>query len=222
MASQTVAKEPAPFKAVPWETMCIDEAQRLKNVNSKLFQVLINELTAKHRMLLTGTPIQNNIAELWALLHFVDPRHFSSRDDFLDDFGGKMSSEKVARLQDILRRYLLRREKADVAKSLPRKTEIIIDVELTVSQKQWYRAILEKNRKFLNKDIDRGSLPSLMNVMMQLRKCCNHPQLLLVASSTPQPLVLTRCGARYCACLAQTPIHHRWQSAAWRLRPCSV
>ena len=131
-----VSKDPGPFQSIPWELVVIDEAQRLKNANSKLYKVLDGELHCKHRVLLTGTPIQNNMGELWALLHFVDGKSFANKERFLAKYGGQMDGAAVLELQNVLRHYLLRREKCDVAKSLPRKTEIIIDVELTVPQKQ--------------------------------------------------------------------------------------
>ncbi|TYZ64026.1 hypothetical protein PybrP1_003545 [[Pythium] brassicae (nom. inval.)] len=104
-------------------------------------------------------------------------RAFPSVRDFLDKFGDLHDAEQVAELHKMLKPYLLRRVKEDVEKSLPPKEETIIEVELTPVQKQWYRAIYERNTAFLNRGGNPHNVPNLMNVMMELRKCCNHPYL---------------------------------------------
>ncbi|KAG1712987.1 hypothetical protein DVH05_000717 [Phytophthora capsici] len=126
-------------------------------------------------LLLTGAPLQNNVEELWVLLNFLDSKKFASKEDFLDSFGELTDSAQVERLHSELKPYLLRRMKKDVEKSLAPKEETIIEVELTVLQKQYYRAIYEKNTEFLSRGGRKGDTPSLMNVLMELRKCCNHP-----------------------------------------------
>jgi superfamily II DNA or RNA helicase len=162
---------------INWHVLVVDEAHRLKNRQSKLHDTLENQYNVGFCVLLTGTPIQNTTEELWCLLHFVDAQRFASQQNFLQDFGEVNSSEQVQKLQEMLKPYLLRRIKSDV-EALPPKTETIIDIELTAVQKQYYRAVLEKNRKFLDKGCAHGNAPSLMNVLMQLRKLCNHPFLL--------------------------------------------
>lgn len=94
---------------------------------------------------------------------------------FLNEFGELQDSSQVSKLHSVLKPHLLRRMKEDVEKSIPPKEETLIEVELTSLQKQYYRAILEKNREFLNKGCTNRNFPHLLNIMMQLRKLCNHP-----------------------------------------------
>ncbi|KAG7383394.1 choline dehydrogenase 7 [Phytophthora pseudosyringae] len=160
---------------IDWQLMVVDEAHRLKNRNSKLSNILHTRFTYENMLLLTGTPLQNNVEELWVLLNFLDSNKFASKEDFLESFGELTDSAQVERLHSELKPYLLRRMKEDVEKSLAPKEETIIEVELTVLQKQYYRAIYEKNTEFLSRGGRKGDTPSLMNVLMELRKCCNHP-----------------------------------------------
>uniref|UniRef100_M4BRS8 Uncharacterized protein n=1 Tax=Hyaloperonospora arabidopsidis (strain Emoy2) TaxID=559515 RepID=M4BRS8_HYAAE len=160
---------------INWQLMVVDEAHRLKNGNSKLSNILRTRFTYENMLLLTGTPLQNNVEELWVLLNFLDTKKFESKEAFLERFGELTDSAQVERLHSELKPYLLRRMKEDVEKSLAPKEETIIEVELTVLQKQYYRAIYEKNTEFLSRGGKKGNTPSLMNVLMELRKCCNHP-----------------------------------------------
>jgi chromodomain-helicase-DNA-binding protein 7 len=162
---------------IKWRTVIVDEAQRLKSNKSKLLTNL-RSFQVEFRLLLTGTPIQNNTKELWALLNYIEPKKFASLDVFTEQFGELKNSEQVGELITLLRPYLLRRMKEDVEKSIPPKEETIVEVEPTSLQKQYYRAMFEKNRAFLAKGVPGRNLPSLMNIMMQLRKVCNHPYLL--------------------------------------------
>lgn len=165
------------FRKIDWRYVIIDEAHRLKNKSSKLTQELAR-LRYDRITLLTGTPIQNNIEELWTLLNIINAQQFDSFLEFSDEFGDLKESSKVEKLQKLLRPYLLRRLKEDVETSIAPKEETIIEVELTQLQKKYYRATLEKNFSHLAKGGKSNNVPSLMNVMMQLRKCCNHPFLL--------------------------------------------
>ena len=160
-----------------WVYLAIDEAHRLKNKNCKLIGVL-KTFKFDHLLLLTGTPLQNNTQELWTLLNFMDKNSFNSLDKFLKEFGELKETEQVEKLHTILRPYLLRRMKEDVEKSIAPKEETIIEVELTGIQKKYYRAIYDKNFESLNTGAKSSNFPSLLNVMMQLRKCCNHPYLI--------------------------------------------
>ena len=162
---------------IKWRVLVTDEAQRLKNQSSKLL-VRMKTFKSEHRILLTGTPIQNNTQELWSLLNFIEPNKFASINAFSQEFGQLKDAEQVSRLHTILRPHLLRRMKEDVEKSIPPKEETLVEVELTSLQKLYYRAILERNRDFLNRGCTAKNVPNLINVVMQLRKVCNHPFLI--------------------------------------------
>lgn len=155
----------------------IDEAHRLKNRNCKLLEGL-RQLNLEHRVLLSGTPLQNNVNELFSLLNFLEPGQFANNDDFLRDFGSLKTEGEVQKLQALLKPMMLRRLKDDVEKSLAPKEETIVEVELTNIQKKYYRGILEQNFSFLQKGTTAANIPNLMNTMMELRKCCIHPYLL--------------------------------------------
>jgi len=127
---------------------------------------------------MTGTPLQNNTSELWSLLNFIEPAKFPDAEKFASRFGNIQTQEQVENLQRRIAPHLLRRVKEDVAKDIPPKEETIIDVELTTMQKQYYRAIFEHNHGFLMQALKAGSMPKLMNIQMELRKCCNHPFLI--------------------------------------------
>ncbi|CAK6448021.1 unnamed protein product [Pipistrellus nathusii] len=165
------------LKKIHWSCVIIDEAHRLKNRNCKLLEGL-KLMALEHKVLLTGTPLQNSVEELFSLLNFLEPSQFPSETAFLDEFGDLKTEEQVKKLQSILKPMMLRRLKDDVEKNLAPKQETIIEVELTNIQKKYYRAILEKNFSFLTKGAYQHNMPNLINTMMELRKCCNHPYLI--------------------------------------------
>lgn len=162
------------LKEIQWRCLIVDEAHRLKNQGSRLF-VELKQLPRDHVLLLTGTPLQNKTAELWSLLHFLDPKEFQDLRDFTLKFGDLQDGRQVEDLHNLTKAYILRRVKEDVAEALPPKEETIVEVNLTPLQRQFYQAIFERNTSVLFKEKAPG--PSLMNVMMELRKCCNHAYL---------------------------------------------
>ncbi|XP_073539832.1 chromodomain-helicase-DNA-binding protein 6 isoform X1 [Phyllobates terribilis] len=165
------------LKKIRWSGVIIDEAHRLKNKNCKLLEGL-KLMGLEHKVLLTGTPLQNSVEELYSLLNFLEPNQFPCENTFLEEFGDLKTEEQVKKLQSILKPMMLRRLKDDVEKNLAPKQETIIEVELTNIQKKYYRAILEKNFTFLAKGANQHNMPNLINTMMELRKCCNHPYLI--------------------------------------------
>ncbi|TDH64959.1 uncharacterized protein CCR75_002121 [Bremia lactucae] len=164
------------FEHIHWRLVVVDEAHRLKSTGSRVLKMM-RVLHVDRKVLLTGTPLQNNTQELWVLLNYLEPVKFASLEDFNQNFGRLHSQEQVIRLQQLLAPFILRRVKEDVEKSIPPKEETIISVELTTLQKQYYRAIYDKNKSFLYRGTKNG-LPTLNNIQLQLRKCCNHPFLI--------------------------------------------
>jgi SNF2 family DNA or RNA helicase len=187
------------LKKIYWQYIIVDEGHRMKNANSKFAQTLGTEYQSKNRILLTGTPLQNNLPELWALLNFLLPSIFSSVDTFDQWFnkpfaafrnqpavvkGAPAETENslnqeeqlliVNRLHEVLRPFMLRRVKDQVLDQLPEKTETVLRCDLSGWQRNLYKSIHNKNTL----DEEKGS-GGVNNAMMQLRKVCNHPYLFL-------------------------------------------
>eukprot|EP00658_Telonema_sp_P-2_P000140 TRINITY_DN10043_c0_g2_i1.p1 TRINITY_DN10043_c0_g2~~TRINITY_DN10043_c0_g2_i1.p1 ORF type:complete len:965 (+),score=286.55 TRINITY_DN10043_c0_g2_i1:52-2946(+) len=174
---EMVLKEKNALSRINWEYIVIDEAHRIKNENSSL-SVVIRMLPSKHRLLLTGTPLQNNLHELWALLNFLLPDVFKNADDFdsffdLNSEGSKQSL--IKQLHSLVRPFLLRRLKTEVEKDLPPKKELMIMCGLSEMQQYYYKKLIERDIDAVNGVS--ASRSRLLNILMQLRKCCNHPYL---------------------------------------------
>jgi SNF2 family DNA or RNA helicase len=174
---ETMLQDFSIFLGIEWRYLVVDEAHKLKNSKGKLYQKM-ETLTYEHCSMLTGTPIQNCIEELWGLLHFLYPERFSDLEEFTDRYGNTSDSAQVLEIQEIIQPIMLRRKKSDVEKSILPKEETIIEVELTREQKKFYRGFLHENAGTLLQTITGGTIPSLLNLMMQLRKVCNHPYLI--------------------------------------------
>ncbi|SPQ97321.1 unnamed protein product (mitochondrion) [Plasmodiophora brassicae] len=183
---EMAVKEKASLGKIPWHFMYIDEAHRIKNEYSILSQV-VRTYSTKHRLLITGTPLQNNLHELWALLNFLLPQLFNSGDDFNEWFSVIESTESsdviVKRLHRVLRPFLLRRLKTDVEKSLLPKVETILNVGMSAMQREWYTRLLMRDIDALNSTT--GIRVRFLNLLMQLRKTCNHPYLFQGAEPGP-------------------------------------
>ena len=192
-----IMKDKSMLKKIEWVYIIVDEGHRMKNANSKFAQTLGLVYRSKNRILLTGTPLQNNLPELWALLNFLLPSVFSSLDSFDEWFNkpfasfrttnnnmntnedASLSQEErlliVHRLHEVLRPFMLRRIKDQVLDQLPEKVEKVIKCDLSGWQKTLYRAIQQKST-----DLQSGEGGSTFNnAIMQLRKVCNHPYLFL-------------------------------------------
>ena len=185
---EIVIRDCKELRRIPWNFIVIDEGHRLKNMHCRLIRAIRTLCVAgTNRLLLTGTPLQNNLTELWSLLHFLLPGIFDNLESFQAWFDFDLSREDakeqvmrdelqrgvVTKLHQILRPFLLRRLKQDVELEIPTKWEYVLFASLTQYQRSVYSAILAKNLKdSAGKDV------RLNNMLMQLRKCCNHPFLL--------------------------------------------
>ncbi|KAH7931126.1 hypothetical protein BV22DRAFT_1137807 [Leucogyrophana mollusca] len=192
---QLVTQDQQYFQRVKWQYMILDEAQNIKNASSVRWKTLLG-FQCRNRLLLTGTPIQNSMQgkpQLWALLHFIMPSLFDSHDEFNEWFskdienaaenkGSKLNEHQLRRLHMILKPFMLRRVKRHVQNELSEKIEIDIFVDLSSRQRAMYRALIANVSvaDLLEKAANIGdadSARSLMNLVMQFRKVCNHPEL---------------------------------------------
>ncbi|KAH8595847.1 putative chromatin structure-remodeling complex subunit snf21 [Bisporella sp. PMI_857] len=186
-----IIKDRPVLSKIKWIHMIIDEGHRMKNSSSKLSATLTQYYSTRYRLILTGTPLQNNLPELWALLNFVLPTIFKSVKSFDEWFntpfantGGQDKMELteeeqilvIRRLHKVLRPFLLRRLKKDVEKDLPDKTEKVIKCKFSALQARLYKQMVTHN-KLVVSDGKGGKTGArgLSNMIMQLRKLCNHP-----------------------------------------------
>jgi helicase SWR1 len=193
---QLVLKDKDSFKRRRWHYMILDEAHNIKNFRSERWQTMMT-FNTRARLLLTGTPLQNNLTELWSLLFFL---HYGQEDEGEDDaFAGLKEwsewfkrpvesilehgrqvlddedREQVAKLHKVIRPFLLRRLKADVEKQMPAKYEHVEICRLSKRQRQLYDGFM--SRAQTKETLASGNYLSIINALMQLRKVCNHPDL---------------------------------------------
>jgi SNF2 family DNA or RNA helicase len=214
-----IMKDKASLRKLQWQYIIVDEGHRMKNAQSKFAQTLGTQYSSKNRILLTGTPLQNNLPELWALLNFLLPTIFNSVDTFDQwfnkpfvafkaqqqsaDTGGDsdavaLSQEEqmliVHRLHELLRPFVLRRVKDQVLDQLPDKIERVLRCEFSGWQRKLYRTI---QSGIAGKDPlkDGPQWSGLNNVWMQLRKVCNHPYLFLQDYLIDEDLI--RCSGKF-------------------------
>ncbi|KAI9862902.1 MAG: putative DNA helicase ino80 [Trichoglossum hirsutum] len=194
---QLVVQDTQYFQKIRWQYMILDEAQAIKSSQSSRWKSLLG-FHCRNRLLLTGTPIQNNMQELWALLHFIMPSLFDSHDEFSDWFSKdieshaqsntKLNEDQLKRLHMILKPFMLRRIKKHVQKELGDKIEEDVYCDLTYRQRAYYTNL--RNRISIMDLIEKASVgddqdaATLMNLVMQFRKVCNHPDLFERAETT--------------------------------------
>ena len=192
---QLVVSDYKYFNRIKWQYMVLDEAQAIKSTSSVRWKLLLG-FNCRNRLLLSGTPIQNSMSELWALLHFIMPTLFDSHDEFNEWFSKDIEShaenktgideKQISRLHMILKPFMLRRIKRDVENELSDKIEIMTYCPLTTRQKFLYMALKKKIRiedllkatgQMDGHVTDKNFTSNLMNLVMQFRKVCNHPEL---------------------------------------------
>ncbi|KAF8315369.1 hypothetical protein DL93DRAFT_2057333, partial [Clavulina sp. PMI_390] len=190
---QMVVQDAQYFQKVKWQYMILDEAQAIKSSTSARWKTLLG-FPCRNRLLLTGTPIQNSMHELWALLHFIMPTLFDSHDEFTEWFSkdienhaenkgeSNLNEHQIRRLHLILKPFMLRRIKKNVQNELGDKIEIDLFCDLSPRQRALYRALranasLSEILAKASRQGDADSARSLMNLVMQFRKVCNHPDL---------------------------------------------
>ena len=181
---QLVVKDASSFRRKKWYYLILDEAHNIKNFESQRWQTMVS-FNTQRRLLLTGTPLQNSLMELWALMHFLMPHIFRSRTEFSYWFSNPLNSMVegnssvsggfIRRLHGIMRPFILRRLKKDVAKQLPGKFEHIVPCPLSRRQQHLYEEFM--SRSSTRAALSGGAFMGMMNVLMQLRKVCNHPDL---------------------------------------------
>ncbi|KAF2846932.1 hypothetical protein T440DRAFT_471449 [Plenodomus tracheiphilus IPT5] len=191
---QLILQDAAAFKMRPWQYLVLDEAHNIKNFKSQRWQTMLN-LRTQRRLLLTGTPLQNNIDELWSLLYFLMPAGFAGEgriagleeftmalknptSQILDQGRQQLDAEAqkiVKKLHEVLRPYLLRRLKSEVEKQMPGKYEHVVYCKLSKRQRQLYDGFM--GRASTKEILSSGNYMSIINCLMSLRKVCNHPDL---------------------------------------------
>ncbi|XP_078064416.1 helicase SRCAP-like, partial [Mustelus asterias] len=172
------------FRRKNWKYMILDEAQNIKNFKSQRWQSLLN-FNSQRRLLLTGTPLQNSLMELWSLMHFLMPHVFQSHREFKEWFSNPLTGmiegsqeyneNLIKRLHKVLRPFLLRRIKLDVEKQMPKKYEHVVQCRLSKRQRYLYDDFM--SQAATKETLETGHFMSVINILMQLRKVCNHPNL---------------------------------------------
>jgi chromodomain-helicase-DNA-binding protein 1 len=171
-----ILKDRAELGSIKWQFLAVDEAHRLKNAESALYESL-RDFKVGNRLLITGTPLQNNIKELAALIDFLMPGKMEIDQEIDFEQPDEVQEAYIRDLHARLQPFILRRLKKDVEKSLPSKTERILRVELSDMQTDYYKNIISKNYTALNAGASSSMQMSLLNVMMELKKASNHPYL---------------------------------------------
>ncbi|KAM9510564.1 LOW QUALITY PROTEIN: helicase SRCAP [Guaruba guarouba] len=206
------------FRRKNWKYLILDEAQNIKNFKSQRWQSLLN-FNSQRRLLLTGTPLQNSLMELWSLMHFLMPRVFQSHREFKEWFSNPLTGmiegsqeyneSLVKRLHKVLRPFLLRRLKVDVEKQMPQKFEHVLRCRLSQRQRFLYDDFMAQAST--KATLASGHFLSVINVLMQLRKVCNHPDLFEprpVHSPFVTPGLCFRTAAMVLRALEHDPFKH--------------
>lgn len=228
------------FKRKKWKYLILDEAHLIKNWKSQRWQTLLN-FNSKRRILLTGTPLQNDLMELWSLMHFLMPHIFQSHQEFKDWFSNpisgmvdgqeKVNKEVVDRLHNVLRPFILRRLKRDVEKQLPKKYEHVIYCRLSKRQRNLYEDFIASSET--QATLASANFFGMISVIMQLRKVCNHPDLFEgrpIVSSFDMVGIDSQLSSSICTILSSGPFskvdlrglsflftHHDFSMTSWEI-----
>ncbi|KAI1416092.1 PHD/FYVE-zinc-finger like domain-containing protein [Hypoxylon sp. FL1857] len=164
------------FNSVKWAGLVVDEGQRLKNEQTQLYKSLTDQ-NIPCRILLTGTPLQNNKRELFNLLQFIDKKHNAEK---LDAEYQHLTKDNLPKLHNLIRPYFLRRTKAQVLRFLPAMSQVIVPVTMTVLQEKLCRSIMSRNSQLIKAIISKETVKasdrtSLSNIVADLRQCLCHP-----------------------------------------------
>ncbi|XP_057771764.1 probable ATP-dependent DNA helicase CHR12 [Salvia miltiorrhiza] len=202
-----IIRDKAFLRKIHWHYLVVDEGHRLKNYDCVLARTLVSGYRIRRRLLLTGTPIQNSLQELWSLLNFLLPNIFNSVENFEEWFNAPFADKcdvsltdeeqllVIRRLHHVIRPFILRRRKDEVEKYLPSKTQVILKCDLSAWQKAYYKQVTEQGRVGLAHGSGRSK--SLQNLTMQLRKCCNHPYLFVTDYYTQHSENIVRSSGKF-------------------------
>ena len=172
------------LSAVDWDCICLDEAQNIKNAYTKQ-AAAIRRLKGRHRIAMTGTPMENRLTELWSIYDFINPGYLGGSGEFSRKFVGVIEKKKdeadISRVQKLIRPFLLRRVKSDPAieLDLPEKQEQKEYVPLTVEQASLYESVLRDLFEKLEEYEGMGRRGLILSTLSRLKQVCNHPALLL-------------------------------------------
>jgi superfamily II DNA or RNA helicase len=179
-----------PLAAKPWQMVVLDEAQAIKNAETKRAQASMT-LQCGFRLALTGTPVENYLDELWSLFHFVNPGLLGSREGFQKRFAGPIERDRDATarqaLRALIRPFLLRRTKAAVLSELPPRTEQTMTVEMAETERIFYEALRQRALESLaasDAPAGRRKIQILAEITRLRRACCN-PALIDAAAGVP-------------------------------------
>ncbi|MEZ5043686.1 MAG: DEAD/DEAH box helicase [Saprospiraceae bacterium] len=180
---QTALRDANLLQKIDFEYIILDESQQIKNRESKVFQA-INTFPAKHKISLSGTPIENSLSDLWSQMQFINPELLGSfaffKREFISPIEKEQDDEKKERLRKLVKPYLLRRTKEEVAKDLPPLTTKLFYSEMGLEQKKLYEKEKSAARNYLLENFD-GNSPQYRIMVLQsltrLRQIVNHPSL---------------------------------------------
>ncbi len=173
------------FKAFFFDYIILDESQNIKNPSSKAYQA-VRQLKSRHKLILSGTPVENTVNDLWTQMSFVNPGLLGGQQFFLDEFVNpiekKKDEDKARKLQALIKPFVLRRTKEQVATELPPKTEQLLCCDMTEEQAETYESVKSEYRNELLQSLEDGTFAQtqmqVLQGLIKLRQLANHPLML--------------------------------------------